>query len=167
MSCTRVKRISSQPKHRFWKNLWTLNFSANKQVAAGTFRPTSLEARQWATNFDALLADEYGLLIFEDFLKSQHCSENLSFWLDVEKYKKLKGEMRNFEARRIYESYISDKSPTEISIDSRARTSVEARMDQPNRDTFEEAQQQIYYLMKRDCLPRFLKSKQYQQLRCL
>ena len=54
--------------------------------------------------------------MFKDFLKSQHCSENLNFWLDVEKYKQANGDLRDSEAKRIYESYISIMSPTEVGI---------------------------------------------------
>ena len=52
--------------------------------------------------------------MFKDFLKSQHCLENLNFWIDVEKYKQITGDARESEARRIYESYISIMSPTEV-----------------------------------------------------
>jgi hypothetical protein len=52
--------------------------------------------------------------MFKEFLKSQHCLENLNFWIDVEKYKETTGDARECEARRIYESYISIMSPTEV-----------------------------------------------------
>ncbi|XP_028406377.1 regulator of G-protein signaling 13-like isoform X2 [Dendronephthya gigantea] len=144
---------------------WTFNLSTNKQVSAGVPRPTPEEAKLWTTNFDALLANEYGLGLFKDFVKSQHCCENLNFWLDVEKYKHASGDLRESEAKRIYETYISIMSPTEISIDSKTRNTVEMNMENPSSTTFQPAQEQIYYLMKRDILPRFLKSKQYKQLR--
>ena len=54
--------------------------------------------------------------MFKEFLKSQHCLENLNFWLDVEKYKQASGDARDSEAKRIYESYISIMSPTEVKI---------------------------------------------------
>ena len=79
-----------------------------------SFRPTAEEARQWSTDFDALLTHEYGILMFKDFLKSQHCSENLNFWLDVEKYKQTSVDARDCEAKRIYQTYISIMSPTEV-----------------------------------------------------
>lgn len=77
-------------------------------------RPSPDEAKLWSTNFDALLANEYGLSMFKEFVKSQHCCENLNFWLDVEKYKHASGDARESEAQRIYESYISIMSPTEV-----------------------------------------------------
>ena len=86
-----------------------------------SFRPTAEEAKQWATNFDALLNHEYGIVMFKDFLKSQHSLENLNFWLDVEKYKQANGDLRACEAKRIYESYISIMSPTEVRILNVAR----------------------------------------------
>ena len=79
------------------------------------FRPTPEEIKKWSTDFDALLSHEYGLLIFHDFLKSQHSQENLNFWIAVERYKLTPNEAaREIEAKLIYENYISIMSPTEV-----------------------------------------------------
>lgn len=72
------------------------------------------EVKEWSTNFDALLRHEYGLLIFHDFLKSQHSQENLNFWIAVERYKQKPEDAKEQEAKLIYENYISIMSPTEV-----------------------------------------------------
>jgi len=52
----------------------------------------------------------------------------------------------------------------QISLDAKIRATVDKAMSDPDENTFELAQQHIFDLMHRDCLPRFLKSKVYKQL---
>lgn len=52
----------------------------------------------------------------------------------------------------------------QISLDAKIRAAVDKEMSDPDENTFQLAQQHIFELMHRDCLPRFLKSKVYKQL---
>lgn len=52
----------------------------------------------------------------------------------------------------------------QVSLDSRVREIVNQNMVDPNARTFDEAQLQIYTLMKRDSYPRFLASPVYKKL---
>jgi len=52
----------------------------------------------------------------------------------------------------------------QVSLDSQVRESLNRAKDHPTRDTFYEAQLQIYTLMQRDSYPRFVNSQMYKQL---
>ncbi|XP_031561942.1 regulator of G-protein signaling 19-like isoform X2 [Actinia tenebrosa] len=128
-------------------------------------KPTPEEAKTWETDFSALLHNKYGINIFQEFLRTQYGDENLNFWIAVEEYRNISDvNTRNEMARMIYEDYVSTLSPTEISLDAKIRAAVDKQMSSPDENTFRPAQQHIYNLMYRDCFPRFVKSKTYQQL---
>lgn len=61
-----------------------------------------------------------------------------------------------FQARIIYEDFISILSPKEVSLDSRVRETVNNNMQKPSANTFDDAQSQIYTLMQRDSYPRLV-----------
>lgn len=52
----------------------------------------------------------------------------------------------------------------QVSLDSRVREIINKNMMNPSKDTFAEAQLQIYTLMHRDSYPRFVNSTNYKQL---
>ncbi|CAF4210308.1 unnamed protein product, partial [Rotaria magnacalcarata] len=43
----------------------------------------------WAVGFEKLLNDEMGLHVFTEFLKKEFSQENIQFWIECEKLKKL------------------------------------------------------------------------------
>lgn len=43
----------------------------------------------WAVNFEKLLKDGSGLVVFTEFLKKEFSQENIIFWKAVEQYKKI------------------------------------------------------------------------------
>ena len=61
-----------------------------------------------------MLRHQFGVQLFQEFLRSQYGEENLNFWLAVEEYKKLDESSRAERARMIYEDYVSTLSPTEV-----------------------------------------------------
>lgn len=77
---------------------------------------------------------------------------------------------QTFQARIIYEDFISILSPKEVSLDSRVREIVNTNMSRPSSATFDEAQNQIYTLMQRDSYPRldlclFARKKEHRRKR--
>lgn len=57
-----------------------------------------------------------GQVAFRDFLKSEFSEENLDFWLACQEFQTSDSpEERTRRAARIYEEFISDESPRQVS----------------------------------------------------
>lgn len=121
-------------------------------------------ARNWATSFECLLADKYGVQCLRQFLKSEFSDENIEFWIACEEYKTLKPNKMAAQAQRIFSEFIQHQAPREINIDSRTRDVTYANMDNPDIRTFDAAQRRIQALMDKDSYPRFLESHLYHEL---
>ncbi|KAK3607981.1 hypothetical protein CHS0354_009917 [Potamilus streckersoni] len=116
----------------------------------------------WAVNFDKLLLDLSGLRVFTEFLRKEFSEENIIFWMTVEKYKQITSqEMRNVQAKEIFNKHLSMHASEPVNIDSIARQQADSQLDTPTPQIFDVAQHQIYQLMKQDCYARFLKSELY------
>lgn len=116
----------------------------------------------WAINFECLLKDRSGIQLFTEFLKMEFSEENVEFWKECEDYKMLgDASARKLKANIIFERYIKPDAPQAINIDNVARLWAEAQLSSPTTGAFDEAQIQIYHLMKQDSYPRFLKSDLY------
>lgn len=103
--------------------------------------------------------------MFRDFLKREYSEENILFWLACEDLKNEQNTSKIEEkARIIYEEFISILSPKEVSLDSKVREVINKNMLKPTKETFEEAQLQIYTLMHRDSYPRFINSAMYRKM---
>ena len=106
-----------------------------------------------------------GRTVFRDFLKREYSEENILFWLACEDLKNEQNTSKIEEkARIIYEEFISILSPKEVSLDSKVREVINKNMLKPTKETFEEAQLQIYTLMHRDSYPRFINSAMYRKM---
>ncbi|XP_063076371.1 regulator of G-protein signaling 20 [Engraulis encrasicolus] len=129
-------------------------------------KPTVEEARAWGQSFDKLMHCPSGRSAFRQFLRTEFSEENMLFWLACEEFSKESSNKGTVEerARLIYEDYISILSPKEVSLDSRVREVINRNMLEPNSQTFDDAQLQIYTLMQRDSYPRFLNSPFYKNL---
>lgn len=121
---------------------------------------------------------------FIQFLKSTLCYENFDFWIDVEKYKafasKASIQERKAAALAIWEKYIdtsNSASPTggkegtlniNRSVVKRLHSNLfpEQHSELPDAHAFDEAQKEIFTLMRDDSFNKFLQSKffaNYQQ----
>lgn len=142
----------------------------------------------WTQSFEKLLQDPVGLSVFTDFLKKEFSQENILFWIECEKFKTLtdSDEVRTsfvlfffgidfvfFEikirekANSIWSTYFHDPTDDDscrINIDNRTRQECQQSLvTNPNRNTFDQAQTQIFQLMKYDSYPRFLKSDMFKE----
>ncbi|KAL3880097.1 hypothetical protein ACJMK2_032366, partial [Sinanodonta woodiana] len=116
----------------------------------------------WSVNFNKLLRDIIGLHVFTEHLKKEFSEENIIFWTSVEKYKQITSqEMRNVEAKYIFDKHLSVHASEPVNIDSVARQQAYSQLDLPTPEIFDLSQHQIYQLMKRDSYARFLKSELY------
>ncbi|KAK3594597.1 hypothetical protein CHS0354_000390 [Potamilus streckersoni] len=101
-------------------------------------------------------------ILHQEFLKKEFSEENIIFWMTVEKYKQITSqEMRNVQAREIFNKHLSVHASEPVNIDSVARQQADSQLDTPTPQIFDVAQHQIYRLMKLDSYARFLKSELY------
>ncbi|XP_036069843.1 regulator of G-protein signaling 14 isoform X2 [Oryzias melastigma] len=118
----------------------------------------------WAVSFEKLLEDPCGVSYFTAFLKSEVSAENILFWQECEKFRKIPAtslEKLKAKACSIYKTYLSDCAPYSVNIDDTAKVE-EKDLEQPTPDMFNKAQAQIFKLMKMDSYRRFVRSPMYQ-----
>ncbi|KAJ0065604.1 hypothetical protein NL108_013631 [Boleophthalmus pectinirostris] len=119
----------------------------------------------WSESFDQLLQCKTGLLVFEEFLRSEYSEENLLFYLDCEAFRNLPPESdRTAPARRIYREYVASGAPRQINIDCVIQAEIRSSLSDPGPECFSSAQRTVHALMENDSYPRFLKSPLYQAL---
>uniref|UniRef100_A0A8D0BV03 Regulator of G protein signaling 20 n=1 Tax=Salvator merianae TaxID=96440 RepID=A0A8D0BV03_SALMN len=134
------------------------------RVESGSI-PTPEEVNTWKLSFDKLMTTPAGRSAFREFLRTEFSEENMLFWMACEDLKQETNKsVIEEKARLIYEDYISILSPKEVSLDSKARDLINRNIQQPSKDTFDDAQLQIYMLMLRDSYPRFMKTAIYKDL---
>ncbi|XP_076062146.1 regulator of G protein signaling family member locomotion defects isoform X3 [Oratosquilla oratoria] len=116
----------------------------------------------WATSFEKLLEDPAGLHTFAEFLKKEFSHENIYFWTACERYKRLSDqEERRSMAKTIFERHLCIGASEPVNVDSHARQVAQEGLHSPDEFLFEQAEKQIFNLMKFDSYSRFLKSNLY------
>ncbi|XP_038132831.1 regulator of G-protein signaling 14-like isoform X1 [Cyprinodon tularosa] len=119
----------------------------------------------WAVSFEKLLEDPCGVGYFTAFLTSEVSAENILFWKECEKFRKIPAtslDQLKAAARFIYDTYVSDTAPYCVNIDDTAKTE-EKDLENPTPEMFNKAQAQIFKLMKMDSYRRFVRSPLYQR----
>lgn len=117
-------------------------------------------------DFKLFLSNPTNVEEFRQFLKTQYCQENIDFYLACEKYRKLKigtdrvsKELVTFMATQIYNDFLSENAKQPINVDSDCLTRIKhLKRNGPTPDMFDEAQLEIFNLMRSDCFPRFCKT---------
>ncbi|XP_018328425.1 regulator of G-protein signaling loco isoform X3 [Agrilus planipennis] len=118
----------------------------------------------WATSFEKLLEDTVGLQTFAAFLKKEFSAENIYFWTACERYRRNPSvSERATEAQKIYKRHLCLGAPEPVNVDSQGRQITEQSLQEARCSLFDQAQKQIFNLMKFDSYPRFLKSDLYKQ----
>jgi len=106
-------------------------------------------------------------ILFRNWLKTQYCEENLSFWVDIELYRKDK-ECKNMKerAQEIYDKYLKVDAQYSLNIDDELRRDILKKLKNTTEDSvdsslFDTVQQYVFSLLETGCISRFLNSKQY------
>ncbi|XP_067270952.1 regulator of G-protein signaling 2 [Pseudorasbora parva] len=129
------------------------------------YRPTTEEVTQWAQSLDNLLSSKYGLIAFRLFTESEHCEENIEFWLACEEFRKIRSRSKlRTKAKTIYEEFVRAESPKEINLDFNTKESLHQSLLIPTQSSFKAAQSRVYFLMEHNSYQRFLDSELYHQL---
>jgi regulator of G-protein signaling len=121
--------------------------------------------KSWNECFENLLDDPIGLNIFCEFLKREYSSENLYFWSACERYKQIVDvNERKKTASSIFDSYLADCSREPVNVDEKAKLKTQEKLMSTactDLDLFDDAQRQIFNLMKFDSYTRFIRSDLY------
>jgi len=104
------------------------------------------------------------------FTLSQHCSENLDFWILVDRFKdgfkKDDLELMKQRADHIWDEHVSVTAPAEISLDSATRTIMDELMAKPiTPASFDPALKQSLVTLRKDIYPRFVKSQDFKLMK--
>jgi len=117
-----------------------------------------------ATSITHLLHTQTGCRYFKEFCEQIYCPEMIFFWMEVEDYKQVPGEMYMARfARKIVNKYVADHARMQINISHKAQVKVLKGADKPTRDLFDEAQDEVVHMMEKDTLPKFRVSKHYEE----
>jgi len=175
------KPEKSEPCCFCWCFLCTCSCKTGNRYMRNKRRPSTIESenrlylreslnsdkvRKWMIDFESLINDEVGKLLFERFLQQEHSEENLKFWLEVERMKSTQDSTKRYILiQRIYREFIEPRASNEINVESWVRKAVQSKLKDPDADIFEPAQSQVYLLMYRQSWPRFLASGIFQNVR--
>lgn len=104
-------------------------------------------------------------LLFRQWLKTQRCDENLSFWVEVEL---MRTEVEDGidlaeRANSIYEKYLAPNASSPVNLDSEFIKEVERLLKEGNVEVgvYDDLQHHVYRLMETDSVRRFLQSTEY------
>jgi len=96
------------------------------------------------------------------FLRDEYSEENAIFWQKCEQYRKsTDSAYRRQLARLIYVDHVAESSADQVNIDANVRLTIERRLSTAPVNLLDDAQRQVYLLMKYDPYPRFLRSPLY------
>ncbi|XP_063366381.1 regulator of G-protein signaling loco [Cydia amplana] len=134
----------------------------NKQISEGAAPavPGAGGVARWSLGLEQLLADPAGAAAFAHFLSKEFAAENIRFWWSCEQYAAAPESGRAALAQEIWSRHLGEKAPEPVNVDAAARRATELRMHQTPapQDLFQQAQKQIFNVMKFDSYPRFLRS---------
>lgn len=152
----------TRKKWNIVKEMTLLNVQVRHNAGSSVLKK---EINDWSKSFEKLMASTLGQQIFTRFLEHEYSDENMMFWHACEDYKhETRNVKREIMAKEIYFMFLSPEAPLEINIDSKTRTNLNAKIEKnPSKDVFNEAQEQVYLLMERDCFLRFVNSDVYQE----
>uniref|UniRef100_A0A8C9T6X4 Regulator of G protein signaling 11 n=1 Tax=Scleropages formosus TaxID=113540 RepID=A0A8C9T6X4_SCLFO len=127
--------------------------------------PTKLRVERWSFRFMELLSDPLGRLKFMEYLEKEFSAENLCFWEACE-------DIRHGENSRIpqkvswipHRQFLAPGASKWVNVDSKTMEKTLEGLRRPNRFVMDDAQMHIYFLMKKDSYPRYLKSDLYKNL---
>ena len=115
-------------------------------------------SEQYFERFEQILngIDVAGKIKFREFMEKEFSVENLNFYEAVQKFKTLPVEERPDRAREIIDTYIRQKSESQVNLPTKIRQPLEGGA--VSRDMFDAAAAEIFKLMFRDSVGRFMKT---------
>lgn len=123
-------------------------------------KPSIDQIHKWSSDFDYLVEDQAGLLLFDLFLQQEHSDENLKFWIDVNHLKTIVDiKEKRLMMKKIYKEFLKPLSFREINVSGITRRKIEEELlNEPADTVFDNAQNEVFVMMHRQSYPRFLAS---------
>ncbi|XP_056588114.1 regulator of G-protein signaling 11 [Triplophysa dalaica] len=136
-------------------------WSINSNTAAV---PTKLRVERWSFSFMVLLDDPLGRKEFMTYLEKEFSAENLCFWQACEDVRHGETSKIPEKVGDVYKQFLAPGANRWVNIDSKTMEKTVQGIKQPHRFILDDAQMHIYFLMKKDSYPRYLKSELYKNL---
>jgi len=145
------------------KSLCVVNNSSKQQNACQQSIELAKHLRSLACEDETkpqlikVLNDEKAYSALKNFLQKEFSVENILFWSAVEKYKTIDSvEKRKEAANIIFETFLIADAQYEINLSHCTKEETVKSMEQSCKNNFDEAQNEIFFLMKSDAFKRFL-----------
>jgi hypothetical protein len=131
--------------------------------------PGNQERQQKYQNItiEQCIQDEDLSVLFWTFLKEHYFMENLSFWLEIEDYKKIPDRtILKHRAEEIHEKYFKSGSEYELNVGDDLKQALDKDLKNgatPN--AFDAIQQTAWGILKVECFPKFLASDTFSKFK--
>uniref|UniRef100_A0A3B4TRG4 Regulator of G protein signaling 11 n=1 Tax=Seriola dumerili TaxID=41447 RepID=A0A3B4TRG4_SERDU len=126
--------------------------------------PTRLRVERWSFSFMELLNDSIGRREFMTYLEKEFSGENLCFWQACEEVRHGESSKIIEKVEEIYKNFLAPGAARWVNIDSKTMDKTLEGIKHPHRFVMDDAQMHIYFLMKKDSYPRYLKSDLYKNM---
>ncbi|XP_054889785.1 regulator of G-protein signaling 11 [Poeciliopsis prolifica] len=126
--------------------------------------PTRLRVERWSFSFMELLSDAMGRREFMTYLEKEFSAENLHFWQACEEIRHGESSKIIEKVEDVYKNFLAPGAARWVNIDSKTMDKTLEGIKQPHRFVMDDAQMHIYFLMKKDSYPRYLKSDLYKNM---
>ncbi|CAL8343959.1 unnamed protein product [Merluccius merluccius] len=123
--------------------------------------PTRLRVERWSFSFMELLNDSMGRKEFMTYLEKEFSAENLCFWQACEDIRHGETSKIVQKVEDVYRQFLAPGAARWVNIDSKTMDKTLEGIKHPHRFVMDDAQMHIYFLMKKDSYPRYLKSELY------
>ncbi|XP_061588965.1 regulator of G-protein signaling 11 [Cololabis saira] len=136
---------------------WTMN-------AESVPIPTRLRVERWSFSFMELLGDVMGRREFMTYVEKEFSAENLYFWQACEDIRHGESSKIVEKVEEVYRNFLAPGATHWVNIDSKTMDKTLDGIRRPHRFVMDDAQMHIYFLMKKDSYPRYLKSDLYKNM---
>ncbi|XP_051983389.1 regulator of G-protein signaling 11-like isoform X1 [Xyrauchen texanus] len=126
--------------------------------------PTKLRVERWSFSFMELLNDQLGRKELLIYLEKEFSAENLCFWQACEDVRHGETSKIPEKVEEVYKQFLAPGASRWVNIDSKTMEKTLEGLKRPHRFVLDHAQMHIYFLMKKDSYPRYLKSELYKHL---
>ncbi|XP_041960292.1 regulator of G-protein signaling 11 isoform X3 [Alosa sapidissima] len=126
--------------------------------------PTKLRVERWGFSFMELLNDSMGRRELMTYLEKEFSAENLCFWQACEDVRHGESSKISSKVEEVYKMFLAPGASRWVNIDSKTMEKTLEGIKRPHRFVLDDAQLHIYFLMKKDSYPRYLKSDLYKSL---
>uniref|UniRef100_A0A8C4EJK0 Regulator of G-protein signaling 11 n=1 Tax=Dicentrarchus labrax TaxID=13489 RepID=A0A8C4EJK0_DICLA len=144
-----------------WISDDTAHWTMNAEVVPS---PTRLRVERWSFSFMELLNDSMGRREFMTYLEKEFSAENLCFWQACEDVRHGENSRIIEKVEDIYKNFLAPGAARWVNIDSKTMDKTLHGIRHPHRFVMDDAQMHIYFLMKKDSYPRYLKSDLYKNM---